>query len=103
MELLHFIIETIVCSPQANREKPSKRLQKQEVELLRYLHDSFEAKNKRGSLRLYLELRGWPNIYYIFGGYAGFLSAMKEAGYKKGFISEKKDEWQKLFNEGKSE
>jgi hypothetical protein len=104
MELEQRIAREIIGSLSGNRKgKASREVQEREVSILKSLHDSFEERNKQGSLHLYIELKGWTHIYHVFGGYAGFLSAMKEAGYQKGFRSKKKREWQELFNPEKSE
>ncbi len=98
MEIEQYITRLEVGSLKENENKiQDLKLQQSEVLILKNFHDTYLDAGKRGSLDAYIKLRGYRQIFMVFGGYAGFVTAMKEAGYQKGFIGRKKKEWQKLF------
>ncbi len=70
-----------------------------EVTKLRALREKFEQAGCKGPLQMYFfENGGEELVLSKWGGYAGFLGMMKEAGFSRSHRSEKKAEWQEKYN-----
>lgn len=68
-----------------------------EVEKLRKFRTHYKNNNMRGCINAYvIQLGGYSEVFKVFGGPAGFLSALKLAGYSKQYRSDLRKNFKNL-------
>jgi hypothetical protein len=93
----HSLLDFLALSPEQKHD-----LQNKLTNELANLYEKYDKENRRGCLDEFINYYGFIILFEIFGGYGGFLGAMKKAGFARQYISDKKKEWRVKFSpEGK--